>query len=152
MLHTILSWLITALGGMLFGFGLAMSTMVSPEVVLSFLRLHDLGLMLVMGGAVAVTVVAYQLAPRLLKRPLLGNAFATRHAQLDRQTLLGSAIFGLGWGICGVCPGPAIAGLGVGNADMLWALAGMLVGAYAQGLVAQASTNTPQPETESGDA
>ena len=133
-----LSLLVTLIGGMLFGFGLALSTMVSPEVVLSFLRLQDFGLMLVMGGAVAVTVVVYQLAPRLFKQPLLGDSFAQRAASLDRNTLVGAAIFGLGWGICGVCPGPAIAGLGVGNLDMLWALAGMLVGAYAQGILADA--------------
>ncbi len=139
MLKRIISLFITAAGGMLFGFGLALSTMVSPEVVLSFLQLQDFGLMLVMGGAVAVTVVAYQLTPRLLQRPLMAEEFATREAALDRKTLVGAAIFGLGWGICGVCPGPAIAGLGVGNLDMLWALAGMLVGAYAQGLWAEAS-------------
>lgn len=133
-----LSLLVTLIGGMLFGFGLALSTMVSPEVVLSFLRLQDFGLMLVMGGAVAVTVVVYQLAPHLFKQPLLGDSFAQRAAILDRNTLVGAAIFGLGWGICGVCPGPAIAGLGVGNLDMLWALAGMLVGAYAQGILADA--------------
>ena len=112
--------------------------MVSPEVVLSFLRLQDLGLMLVMGGAVTVTVLAYQLAPRFLKQPLLGERFEQRAAKLDRSTLVGAAIFGVGWGICGVCPGPAIAGLGVGNLDMLWALGGMLVGAYAQGVWADA--------------
>lgn len=137
-LHKIVSLLVTLLGGVLFGFGLALSTMVSPEVVLSFLRLQDLGLMLVMGGAVAVTVVAYQLAPRFLKQPLLGQNFEERTATLDRNTLVGAAIFGVGWGICGVCPGPAIAGLGVGNLDMLWALGGMLVGAYAQGVWADA--------------
>lgn len=136
MLNKFFALLVTALGGMLFGFGLALSTMVSPEVVLSFLQLQDFGLMLVMGGAVAVTLVAYQLAPRLLKRPLFGGTFATREAQLDLKTLVGAAIFGLGWGICGVCPGPAIASLGVGNLDMLWALTGILVGAYAQGLLA----------------
>jgi len=144
-MQKILSILITLIGGMLFGFGLALSTMVSPEVVLSFLRLQDLGLMLVMGGAVAVTVLAYQLAPRFLKQPLLGERFEQRAAKLDRSTLVGAAIFGVGWGICGVCPGPAIAGLGVGNLDMLWALAGMLIGAYAQGILADAfngSTDT----------
>jgi uncharacterized protein len=137
-MQKILSLLATLLGGVLFGFGLALSTMVSPEVVLSFLRLQDLGLMLVMGGAVAVTVLAYQLAPRFLKQPLLGERFEQRAANLDRSTLVGAAIFGVGWGICGVCPGPAIAGLGVGNLDMLWALGGMLVGAYAQGVWADA--------------
>lgn len=119
--------------GVLFGLGLAVSTMVSPEVVLSFLRFQDWGLMLVMGGAVCVTVLVYQLAPRLLGRPLLGDHFSVRPSVLDRDTVLGAAIFGVGWGICGVCPGPAIAGLGTGNWSLLVALAGIALGAYAQG-------------------
>ena len=121
--------------GALFGFGLALSTMVQPEVVLSFLRFQDWGLMLVMGGAVLVTLLAYQLAPRLLRRPPLGDHFSVRPAILDRDTLLGAAIFGVGWGICGVCPGPAIAGLGTGNAAMLVALGGIALGAYLQGVL-----------------
>lgn len=120
--------------GVLFGFGLALSTMVSPEVVLSFLRFQDWGLMLVMGGAMGVTVLAYQLAPRLMRRPVLGDHFSVRPSALDRDTLVGAAIFGVGWGICGVCPGPAIAGLGAGNLAMLVALGGIAVGAYLQGL------------------
>ena len=120
-------------GGMLFGFGLSMSTMVQPQVVLSFLRLQDFGLMLVMGGAVLVTLLAYTLAPRLLQRPLLGGSFDRHVSLLNRDTLVGSALFGVGWGIAGVCPGPAIAGLGVGNLDLLWALAGLLAGAWLQG-------------------
>ena len=119
--------------GALFGFGLALSTMISPEVVLGFLRFQDYGLMLVLGGAVCVTLLVYQLAPRVLSRPLLEDNFAIRPSLLDRDTILGAAIFGLGWGICGVCPGPAIAGLGTGNWDLLVALAGIAVGAYAQG-------------------
>ncbi len=119
--------------GALFGFGLALSSMVKPEVVLSFLRFRDFGLLLVMGGALSVTLLVYQLVPRLIKRPLLEDQFAVRPALLDRQTLTGSAIFGIGWGLCGVCPGPAIAGLGTGNWSMLVALAGIAVGAYAQG-------------------
>lgn len=120
--------------GMLFGFGLALSTMVSPEVVLSFLRFQDWGLMLVMGGAMGVTVLAYQLAPRLMRRPVLGDHFSVRPSALDRDTLVGAAIFSVGWGICGVCPGPAIAGLGTGNLALLVALGGIAVGAYLQGL------------------
>lgn len=127
----------TLLAGALFGFGLALSTMVSPEVVLSFLHFQDFGLLLVMGGAVGVTVLAYQLAPRLMKRPLWGDRFAVRPAVLDRDTVLGAAIFGVGWGLCGVCPGPAIAGLGVGNSAMLIALAGIAAGAWLQGWLAQ---------------
>jgi uncharacterized membrane protein YedE/YeeE len=121
------------ISGALFGFGLAISTMVSPEVVLSFLRFQDFGLMLVMGGAVCVTVVAYHWAPRLLRRPVLGDHFAVRPAVWDRDTLVGSALFGVGWGLCGVCPGPAIAGLGVGNTPLLVALLGIALGAYGQG-------------------
>jgi uncharacterized membrane protein YedE/YeeE len=119
--------------GALFGFGLALSTMVSPEVVLAFLRFQDYGLLLVMGGAVGVTLLVYQLAPRALGRPLLGDNFAIRPSLMDRDTLLGAAIFGVGWGISGVCPGPAIAGLGTGNWDLLVALAGIAAGAYLQG-------------------
>lgn len=119
--------------GALFGFGLSVSGMVSPEVVLSFLLFQDFGLMLVMGGAVCVTVLAYQLAPRLMAHPTLGDQFSIRPSLLDRDTILGAAIFGVGWGLCGVCPGPAIAGLGTGNWGMLASLLGIAIGAYAQG-------------------
>jgi uncharacterized membrane protein YedE/YeeE len=125
--------------GALFGFGLAWSTMIQPEVVLSFLRFQDWGLMLVMGGAIAVTLPAYQLARRLIgAKPLLGGEFEVRQSKLDRPTLVGAAIFGVGWGLCGVCPAPAIAGLGVGNWDLLIALAGIAIGALLQGLTAKA--------------
>lgn len=127
-------FLAVLVSGILFGFGLAVSAMVSPEVVLSFLRFQDWGLMLVMGGAMGVTLLAYQLAPWLWSRPWLGDHFSVRPSVLDRDTVLGAAIFGVGWGICGVCPGPAIAGLGTGNAVMLIALAAIALGAYLQGL------------------
>lgn len=119
--------------GAMFGFGLSVSGMVSPEVVLSFLLFQDFGLMLVMGGAVCVTVLAYQLAPRLMAHPALGDQFSIRPSLLDRDTILGAGIFGVGWGLCGVCPGPAIAGLGTGNWGMLASLLGIAIGAYAQG-------------------
>jgi len=131
-MRTMHFWAVLA-SGALFGFGLAVTTMVSPEVVLSFLRFQDFGLMLVMGGAVLVTLLAYQLGPRWLGRPLMGQQFLVRTATLDRDTVVGSAIFGMGWGLCGVCPGPAIAALGTGNWDVAVALAGIAVGAYAQG-------------------
>jgi uncharacterized membrane protein YedE/YeeE len=120
-------------GGALFGFGLALSTMISPEVVLSFLRLRDFGLLLVLGGAAAVTFVAYRFAPRVLSKPLFEAQFGKHPSELNRETILGAAIFGAGWGLCGVCPGPAIAGLGAGNWPLLIALVGIAVGAYVQG-------------------
>jgi uncharacterized membrane protein YedE/YeeE len=125
-------WIVLACGA-LFGFGLSVSTMVRPEVVLDFLLFRDLGLLLVLGGAVVVALLFYQLAPRLLKKPVLEPAFGKHPAVLNARTLIGAAIFGAGWGLCGVCPGPAIAGLGVGNWPLLIALAGIFAGAYVQG-------------------
>lgn len=134
---TLASALATLAGGALFGYGLAVSSMIRPDVVLSFLRFQDFGLMLVMGGAVLVTLIAYKLAPRLLGKPLLGGYFH-RHVSLwNRDTAVGAALFGVGWGMCGVCPGPAIAGLGAGNLDLLWAVAGIALGALLQGLSAK---------------
>jgi uncharacterized membrane protein YedE/YeeE len=129
--------LATLLAGALFGFGLSYATMIRPEVVLSFLRFQDFGLMLVMGGAVLVVLVAYKLTPRLLARPLLDDHFHTHPSVWNRDTLVGAALFGVGWGLCGVCPGPAIAGLGAGNWSLLWALIGIALGALAQGLRAK---------------
>jgi uncharacterized membrane protein YedE/YeeE len=126
--------LATLLAGALFGFGLSFSTMIRPEVVLSFLRFQDFGLMLVMGGAVIVVLLTYKLAPRLLKRPLLDDHFHAHPSIWNRDTAVGAALFGVGWGLCGVCPGPAIAGLGAGNWSLLWALAGIALGALLQGL------------------
>ena len=128
-----MSAMVTLLAGMLFGFGLSLSTMINPQVVLGFLRFQDFGLMLVMGGAVLVALLAYKLVPRLMKRPVLDDHFHTHPSVWNRDTAVGAALFGVGWGLCGVCPGPAIAGLGTGNLDLLWALAGIGAGALVQG-------------------
>jgi len=118
--HTLLRMLATLAAGALFGFGLSYATMIRPEVVLSFLRFEDFGLM-----------------PRLLARPLLGDSFHKHPSVWNRDTLFGSALFGVGWGLCGVCPGSAIAALGAGNWSLLWALGGIALGALAQGLRAK---------------
>jgi hypothetical protein len=134
---TLAGTLATLAAGALFGFGLSYSSMIRPEVVLSFLRFEDFGLMLVMGGAVMVALLAYKLVPRLLARPLLDDHFHKHPSVWNRDTAMGAALFGVGWGLCGVCPGPAIAGLGAGNWDLLWALAGIALGALVQGLRAK---------------
>ena len=133
----ILSALGVVLSGALFGFGLALSTMIKPEVVLSFLRFSDFGLLLVLSGALAVALLTYQSVPRLLKRALLNGNFAQRPTAALKNTLIGSALFGVGWGICGVCPGPAIAGLGAGNWPLAITVVAMLLGAYVQGRFAR---------------
>ena len=119
--------------GALFGFGLALSTMVRPEVVLDFLLWRDLGLLLVLGGAVAVTFLAYRFVPRLFARPWTGGEFQQHPSEMSARTLGGAALFGVGWGLSGVCPGPAIAGLGTANWPLAAALAGLVLGAYVQG-------------------
>lgn len=121
--------------GVFFGFGLALSTMIQPQVVLNFLQLSDLGLLLVMGGAVVVVGAAYQLVPHFLKKPLLGGTFSKHESVMDRATVIGAAIFGIGWGICGVCPGPSIAGLGAGSFELLYAIAGIAIGAWVHGVL-----------------
>jgi uncharacterized membrane protein YedE/YeeE len=120
--------------GALFGFGLALASMIRPEVVLSFLEWKDFGLLLVLGGAATVTMIAYQFVPRLLKKPVLADRFGVHPSALNRDTIVGAAIFGAGWGLSGVCPGPAIAGLGAGNWPLLWALGGIAIGAWIQGV------------------
>jgi uncharacterized membrane protein YedE/YeeE len=126
--------LVTLVAGSLFGFGLSLATMVQPEIVISFLQFKDWGLMLVMGGAAGMAMLAYKGFPRWFAHPFLGGQFLTQPATWSRQTVMGSAIFGVGWGLSGVCPGPAIAALGTGNIDILWALGGIVLGALAQGL------------------
>jgi uncharacterized membrane protein YedE/YeeE len=120
-------------GGCLFGFGLAWSGMTQQEVVLSFLQLDDLGLMLVMAGAIAVTALAFYGIPRLLGKPPLAAVFEGVCDRLDRRTMIGAVLFGLGWGVSGLCPGSALASLGTGNYPVLLGLGGMFAGAWIQG-------------------
>ncbi|SEW30332.1 YeeE/YedE family protein [Halobacterium jilantaiense] len=121
-------------GGLIFGFGLGFSHMARPEVVLHFLQFEDLGLPFVMFGAAVVTGVGFAVMPRLRDAaPLTGSPYERRLKSFDRNVLVGGAVFGVGWGLSGICPGAAYASLGVGNVTILWALAGMFLGAYAQG-------------------
>lgn len=120
-------------GGILFGFGLAYSGMTRPEIVLSFLRLDDLGLMFVMGGAAVVTFFAINVVPKFMKAPALGGTFRPRVSVLTRNTVIGAALFGTGWGISGMCPGSAVASIGTGNWPILVGLAFIFLGAYARG-------------------
>jgi uncharacterized membrane protein YedE/YeeE len=127
------SYLAVLACGVLFGLGLSVATMVRPEVVLEFLLFRDLGLLVVLGAAVMVALLAYQLGPRLMKKPLFEPLYGRHVAHLNARTLIGAALFGAGWGLSGVCPGPAITGLGTGNWPMLLSLLGIFIGAYIQG-------------------
>lgn len=121
-------------GGLLFGFGLGYSEMAQPEVVLSFLQLRDLGLLFVMGGGAGVMIISFYLAPRIVgNAPLTNASYGRRIKSLDQNVLYGGVIFGIGWGLSGVCPGAGYASLGIGNYPILLAIGGMFIGAYLQG-------------------
>jgi hypothetical protein len=138
---------IVVLGGLVQGFGLAYSGMAKPEIVLDFLQFDDLGLVFVMGGAAVVSALTFLVGTRLLGRaPLTGDSYGRRVKSMDRNVLVGGVVFGVGWGVSGICPGAAYASLGIGNVTILWAIAGMFVGAYAQGYwraLRSASNATP---------
>ena len=104
-------------------------------VVLSFLQLTDLGLLFVLGGAAAVTFIAVNVAPKYLKTPIIEGVFKPRQRVLTRNLLIGAAIFGVGWGLSGQCPGSALASLGVGNFSVVVGLITMFIGAYLRGLI-----------------
>lgn len=126
---------LVVVGGLLFGFGLGFSQMTRPEVVLDFLQFDDLGLLFVMGVGSVVAGTAFAVGTNVLDRaPLTGRAYARRLKSFDRNVLTGGVVFGVGWGVSGICPGAAYASLGIGNYPILLAIAGMFVGAYAQGL------------------
>jgi uncharacterized membrane protein YedE/YeeE len=127
---------IIVLGGLVFGFGLGFSQMAKPEVVLNFLQLQDFGLLFVMFGAAAVAGVVFEVGTRVEKKAVLtGERFGKRTKEMDRHVILGAIVFGLGWGISGICPGAAYASLGIGNYPVLVGVAGMFIGAYLQGFM-----------------
>ncbi|HVH05895.1 MAG TPA: DUF6691 family protein [Myxococcota bacterium] len=120
---------LAGLFGTLFGAGLAVSGMTNPAKVLAFLDVAgewDATLAFVMGGALAVSAVAFA-AARRLPRPWLAEAFALpARRDLDTRLLGGAVLFGVGWGLVGLCPGPALASVWRGE-PASWAFVASLV-------------------------
>jgi uncharacterized membrane protein YedE/YeeE len=116
--------------GALFGLGLAMSGMTDARRVLGFLDLFgafDPTLLFVLAGAVATTLLLFRVVLRRGSPVLTDTFHVSNLRQIDRPLLGGAALFGIGWGIAGYCPGPAFAGLGIASVEALWfvpALAG----------------------------
>ena len=117
--------------GLLFGIGLIVSGMADPAKVLGFLDLAgawDPSLALVMAGAIAFGAVAFRIAGQRAKS-LLGMKMNLPSArQVDRRLVGGSLLFGVGWGLAGFCPGPALVALGMGRTEAAVFVAAMLVG------------------------
>lgn len=133
-------------GGAIFGVGLAVSQMARPEIVLEFLQFRDFGLLFVMGGAAAVVgAVVFVLTRSGGRAPLTGDRYRPRLKSMDRNVVLGGGIFGVGWGLSGICPGAAYASLGIGNVVILYGVAGMFLGAYLQGYLRETAATEPEP-------
>ena len=119
------------LAGFVFGIGLIVSGMADPAKVLGFLDLFgrwDPSLALVMAGAIAVGAIGFALAGRRTVS-LLGAPMAMPTArQIDKRLVLGSMVFGAGWGLAGFCPGPALVAAGAGRLEALAFVVAMVVG------------------------
>lgn len=117
--------------GVLFAVGLGVAGMTLPERVLAFLELRDPGLLLTMGGAAAVTLLGFPLVLRR-DRPVHALRFVlpTRR-DIDRPLVVGAGLFGVGWGLVGLCPGPALTGLVGGSPQVLLFVLAMLAGMSA---------------------
>ena len=134
--------------GTLFGAGLAVAGMTNPNKVLNFLDVTrwDPSLAVVMGTAVPVSAAAFWLAGRRA-RPLCGKGFVLPDRnELDAPLLAGSALFGVGWGLGGYCPGPAVASLSHASGPLLGFVAMMAVGMLISGRLAQARAAPAVPE------
>ena len=123
--------LVAFLAGLTFGVGLLISGMANPEKVLGFLDLAGLwdpSLALVMVGAIAVGVIAFRVAGSR-KLTLLGREFRLpTRSDIDKRLVIGSLLFGAGWGLAGFCPGPALVAMGAGHLKAVVFVAAMLAG------------------------
>lgn len=117
--------------GLLFALGLGLAGMTRPDKVLGFLRLTDPDLLFVMGGAVLVTSLGFPLIRRRGRAVLDPQLHLPTRTRIDRPLVLGAALFGVGWGLAGLCPGPALTDLVALDPGLLLFCVAMLVGLAA---------------------
>lgn len=122
--------------GLLFGFVLSRAGATDYDAVLGMFRLTDLHLYGVIGVAVAVSALGFQLFRRGVVRPRMGEPAALVAKPMSRGLITGALVFGVGWAIAGTCPGTAIAQIGEGHLAGLFTFAGILLGAGVQQRVA----------------
>jgi uncharacterized protein len=143
------SIVLASFSGGLFGVGLIISGMTRPEKVIGFLDVTgrwDPSLALVMMGAVGVLFLLHRLIVRRTG-PLLGGSFQLPTRQeIDSRLVIGAAVFGVGWGLAGYCPGPGLVAAGTGSVAALVFMAGMTLGILVEHAVARPATarSTPQ--------
>ena len=134
--------MIGLLVGLLFGAGLALSGMTDTQKVIGFLDLlgdWDITLVFVMGGGLMVTVPVYQLYKNK-SRPLFDTQFHLPGTSLiDKRLIGGAVLFGIGWGLFGYCPGPAISSIAYGHETTLYFVVSMIVGMAAANVVSTKS-------------
>lgn len=139
------------LAGTLLGAGLALSDMINPARVLAFLDVAgawDATLVFVMGGAVAVAAVGYG-ATRRMTRPVFARRFfIPENGVIESRLVLGSALFGIGWGMVGVCPGPAAAALAFGLWQPWVFFVAMLGGMLLHRMAATRRRRAPAPQAD----
>ena len=118
--------------GALFGVGIAISGMANPAKVLNFFDIAgtwDPSLLFVMGGALVTAAIGYRVVFGARQKPVFENNYALPTSRrIDAELVGGSAVFGIGWGISGFCPGGAIPALGLGYAETFIFIAAMMVG------------------------
>ena len=135
-----MSFLVNLALGLLFGVGLVVSGMSDPAKVLNFLDLFgtwDPSLAFVMGGAVLVAFVGYRLVLSR-ERPIVGSGFhLPTKRDIDARVTVGPAIFGLGWGLSGFCPGPALTAIGLATPGALAFVPTMFAGMWLARLMAE---------------
>jgi len=123
--------LVAGAAGLILALGFGLAGIIRPEVIVGFLDFTGAwspGVMLVMGAAVSLTMLAYRLTFRR-ERPLLGGRFMVpTRRDIDTRLVLGSALFGAGWGLTGYCPGPALASITTGQAGIYIFLGAMVAG------------------------
>jgi len=117
--------------GLVFGIGLILAGMTDPGKVIGFLDLAgawDPSLAFVMGGAIAVALAAFALARKRTQSFLGGAMHLPNRSDIDQRLIVGSLVFGAGWGIAGFCPGPAIVSLAAGQPKAILFVLAMMVG------------------------
>ena len=151
MTHRIVDFLV----GLLFGLGLLLSGMTDPAKVQGFLDLigpWDPSLAFVMGGAILVGTGAFALARRRTVALMGGPMRLPTAQQIDRPLVLGSIAFGVGWGLAGFCPGPALVAAAAGEPKAAAFVAAMLVGMAAYEVAQARGRRLAAPKPPAGDA